>query len=99
TPCALAAQQATREIPIVVVSGDPVATGLVKSLNHPGGNITGLSLMAAEMHGNVSNCSATCSHPRAAWPFCLTPRIHSGNRFRSKSSLRPKVRGLKLPHQ
>jgi putative ABC transport system substrate-binding protein len=51
TPCALAAQQATREIPIVVVSGDPVGTGLVTSLNHPGGNITGLSLMAAEIHG------------------------------------------------
>ena len=51
TPCALAAQQATREIPIVVVSGDPVGTGLVTSLSRPGGNITGLSLMAAEMHG------------------------------------------------
>jgi putative ABC transport system substrate-binding protein len=33
TPCALAAQQATRKIPIVVVSGDPVGTGLVTSLN------------------------------------------------------------------
>jgi putative ABC transport system substrate-binding protein len=51
TPCALAAQQATREIPIVVVSGDPVGTGLVTSLAHPGGNITGISLMAAELHG------------------------------------------------
>ena len=51
TPCALAAQQATREIPIVVVSGDPVGTGLVTSLNRPGGNITGVSLMAAELHG------------------------------------------------
>src|SRR5215469_10329144 len=51
TPCALAAQQATREIPIVAVSGDPVGTGLVQSLAHPGGNITGVSLMAAELHG------------------------------------------------
>jgi putative tryptophan/tyrosine transport system substrate-binding protein len=51
TPCALSAQQTTREIPIVVVSGDPVGTGLATSLNHPGGNITGVSLMAAELHG------------------------------------------------
>jgi ABC-type uncharacterized transport system substrate-binding protein len=51
TPCALAAKQATREIPIVVVSGDPVGTGLVPSLAQPGGNVTGVSLVAAEMHG------------------------------------------------
>jgi putative ABC transport system substrate-binding protein len=51
TPCALAAQQATREIPIVAVSADPVATGLVASLARPGGNITGISLLALEMHG------------------------------------------------
>ena len=51
TPCALAARQATHEIPIVVVSGDPVGTGLVTSLARPGGNVTGISLMAAELHG------------------------------------------------
>jgi putative tryptophan/tyrosine transport system substrate-binding protein len=51
TPCALAAQQATREIPIVIMSGDPLGTGLVPSLSHPGGNITGVSLMAAELFG------------------------------------------------
>ena len=51
TPCALAAQKATHEIPIVVVAGDPLGTGLVPSLARPGGNITGISLMAAELHG------------------------------------------------
>jgi len=51
TPCALAAQKATREIPLVVVSGDPLGSGLVASLARPGGNVTGISLMAAEMHG------------------------------------------------
>jgi putative ABC transport system substrate-binding protein len=51
TPCALAVQKATREIPIVTVSGDPVGLGLVASLAKPGGNITGISLMAPELHG------------------------------------------------
>ena len=46
-PCALAAKQATREIPIVVIAADPVETGIVPSLARPGGNITGVSLMSA----------------------------------------------------
>ena len=50
TPCALAAKQATREIPIVILSGDPLGTGLVESLSRPGANITGLSQMGAETH-------------------------------------------------
>ena len=49
TPCALAAKQATREIPIVIVTGDPLGTGLVASLSRPGGNVTGLSGMARKL--------------------------------------------------
>jgi putative ABC transport system substrate-binding protein len=46
----MAVHQATRTIPIVMTSsGDPVGDGLVTSLAHPGGNITGLSMMAPEM--------------------------------------------------
>ena len=51
TPCALAAQKATRDIPIVIMAGDALGSGLVGSLARPGGNITGVSLMAAESHG------------------------------------------------
>jgi putative tryptophan/tyrosine transport system substrate-binding protein len=51
TPCALAAQKATRNIPIVVVAGDPLRSALVPNLARPGGNITGISLMAVELHG------------------------------------------------
>jgi putative ABC transport system substrate-binding protein len=51
TPCALAAKQATREIPIVILAGDPLGTGLVESLSRPGGNVTGLSQMGSETHG------------------------------------------------
>ena len=50
-PCALAAKRATREIPIVAIAGDPVETGIVPSLARPGGNITGVSLMAAAANG------------------------------------------------
>jgi putative ABC transport system substrate-binding protein len=52
TPTALAAKQATRSLPIVFSSAtDPVTDGLVTSLAHPGGNLTGLSNLAPELVG------------------------------------------------
>jgi putative ABC transport system substrate-binding protein len=50
-PPSLAAKHATREVPVVVIVGDPVETGIVTSLSHPGGNITGVSLMASALAG------------------------------------------------
>jgi putative tryptophan/tyrosine transport system substrate-binding protein len=47
-----AAQHATRTIPIVMAAtADPVGQGFVASLAHPGGNITGLSFLSAELPG------------------------------------------------
>jgi putative tryptophan/tyrosine transport system substrate-binding protein len=49
TPAAQAAQQATSSIPIVAfVAVDPVASGLAKSLAHPGSNVTGIAIFAEE---------------------------------------------------
>jgi putative ABC transport system substrate-binding protein len=49
-PSVMAAKQATGTIPIVMpFSSDPVGDGLVTSLARPGGNITGLSMMAPEL--------------------------------------------------
>lgn len=50
TPATLAAQRATRSIPIVMAgSGDPVATGPVQSLARPGGNVTGVAALGPEL--------------------------------------------------
>src|SRR5262249_32040313 len=51
TPSAIAVKQATLVIPIVVAASDPVSTGLVASLNRPGGNVTGLSSQLADTTG------------------------------------------------
>jgi len=51
TPVSRAVQKATSTIPIVIVNiGDPVGSGLVRTLARPGGNITGLSNLVADMN-------------------------------------------------
>ena len=51
-PSIRAAQQATKTIPIVIMADvDPVATGLVDSFAHPGGNITGLARLTGDLSG------------------------------------------------
>jgi len=50
TPATLAVKKATTSVPIVMSAvGDPVGTGIVTSLSHPGGNITGLTAISTEM--------------------------------------------------
>src|ERR1700676_2051494 len=51
TQAAQAAQRATKSVPIVMMASNPIGNGLVESLAHPGGNVTGLSLQTPELSG------------------------------------------------
>ena len=52
-PASVAAKQATSTVPLVLggVAGDPIEMGLVESLAHPGGNVTGMSQMSSQLGG------------------------------------------------
>jgi len=79
-PSGLAAKAATATIPIVCsLGGDAVEAGLVDSLNRPGGNITGVTLMAQEMgpkrlefaHQLVPNGKALAALVNPKYPLAL----------------------------
>ena len=78
TPASLAAKQATGTVPIVMISGDPIAVGLVPGLAHPGANVTGLSTLAADLEGKriellkelLANLARVAVLSNPTNPFC-----------------------------
>ena len=60
-PAIRAAQQATRSIPIVAMADDLVASGLISSLARPGGNTTGVSILATELVAKKLEIKADCA--------------------------------------
>ena len=71
-PAILALRKATTTIPIVMlVAADPVGTGLVATLARPGGNVTGMSILAPELGGKrlaiLKEAVATATHVAVLW--------------------------------
>lgn len=76
------AKQATNTIPIVFVAEpDPVGSGLVESLAHPGGNTTGLSIMAIDVSGKRLGLFKELVPNLSRVAIMIDPRDSSAPRF------------------
>jgi putative ABC transport system substrate-binding protein len=84
SPAALAAKRATQAVPIVFMEvNDPVGQGLVPSLAHPGGNVTGVSTLSAGISGKrielLREALPDIHHIAILW-YAVNPGMVSENR-------------------
>jgi putative ABC transport system substrate-binding protein len=95
TPATVALQRETRTIPIVFANvGDPVASGLVASLNQPGGNITGFGLWEASLGGKWLELLSEIAPGLKRVANILNPDIDFGSFF--MPSFETAARSLKV---
>jgi putative ABC transport system substrate-binding protein len=95
-----AAKNATKTIPIVMMGSgsDPVETGLVDSLAHPGGNVTGITLLARDLGGKRLELLKEAV-PKLARVAVFYDPSNPGNVLDVKEVLPVAARALKLTLQ
>ncbi len=97
TPAALAAKNATKEIPIVFIGvSDPVAAGLVDSLARPGENITGFSAISGVLSGKRLELLKEAVPKLARVAVLWDPRDPNGAEAWKESQLPARELGLQL---
>jgi putative ABC transport system substrate-binding protein len=92
TPAARAFQQATQAVPIVFVAiADPVRTGVVQSLAHPGGNITGFTNFEAAMGSKWLELLKEIAPRTTRVALIFNPDTHSGQFFQTLEAAGPSI--------
>jgi putative ABC transport system substrate-binding protein len=92
-----AAKDATATIPIVMgTSGDPIASGAVKSLSHPGANVTGLTLLGVELAGKKLELISTAIPNVMAVGLLINTTNPQAAPLRRETEITARARGLRL---
>jgi putative ABC transport system substrate-binding protein len=97
-PSALAAKAATSTIPVVFSAvSDPVRLGLVPSLNRPGGNVTGMSFLNAEIIGKSAQLLKEMVPAAAEIAFLVNPSGPSAEIYAKEAPAAARALGIRVP--
>jgi putative ABC transport system substrate-binding protein len=93
---ALAAKGATATIPIVFLSADPVAAGLVASLARPGGNLTGVSIITLELMAKRFELISELVPQAGVIALLVNPNNPNAERIMQDAEEAARVKGMQL---
>jgi ABC-type uncharacterized transport system substrate-binding protein len=97
-PSALAAKEATSTIPVVFSAvSDPVRLGLVPSLNRPGGNVTGMSLLNSELVAKSAQLLKEAVPAAAVIAFLVNPSGPSAEIYAKEAPATARALGIQIP--
>jgi len=96
SPSALAGKQATSTIPVVFVASDPVKLGLVSALNHPGGNVTGISNLTTEITAKSISALRQLTPAATAIALLVNPANPSAKTVAPEAQVATNALGLRL---